>query len=104
MDDELRQLTDCLTCTQCGQRFSDRACGPTHALIASDPTRHRLLAPIFEQGRDAGIREVKTAVRSALWGNQFEYSECYVTDAPLITVVRTSVVKDVLDKFGEEPL
>lgn len=23
-------------CTQCGGRFSDRACGPTHALIAGE--------------------------------------------------------------------
>lgn len=28
-------------CGQCGQRFYETACGPTHAVIAADPVSHR---------------------------------------------------------------
>lgn len=41
-----RAIVDRLTCTQCGNRFEDRACGISHALIASDPLQHRLVAAL----------------------------------------------------------
>lgn len=39
--DERDRLTHILTCSQCGRGLFHRACGPTHALMARDPWRHR---------------------------------------------------------------
>jgi hypothetical protein len=41
------QLRDILECSQCGQPFSMRACGPSHAILSADITEHRLVKPLI---------------------------------------------------------
>lgn len=49
MDEEtLSDLAAALVCSQCGKTFNNYACGPTHALIAADPARHRLIATVVD--------------------------------------------------------
>jgi hypothetical protein len=50
-------LTILPPCTQCGHRFYERACGPTHAVIAANPLRHRLFGDLL----DPLLDEVRTA-------------------------------------------
>lgn len=52
-------LATLLTCSQCGQRFSERACGPTHAIIAANPAQHRAVAPLIEKERDRTLAPFK---------------------------------------------
>lgn len=46
-------------CSQCGQRFYDRACGPTHAMIAANPLRHRvfddLVRPLCDESKARAV-------------------------------------------------
>ena len=42
-EQEREELASALTCSQCGLTFGQRDCGSTHAIIAADPTRHRLI-------------------------------------------------------------
>lgn len=35
-------------CTQCGARFYERACGPTHAVIAANPLQHRMFDELVQ--------------------------------------------------------
>lgn len=40
MTTDAKDWTQVLTCSQCGQPLAARACGPTHAVVKADPTRH----------------------------------------------------------------
>lgn len=46
-----REITDRLTCAQCGERFEDRACGIAHAIIQVDPLEHRLIQALLTAAR-----------------------------------------------------
>lgn len=61
-------MADFIRCSQCGNALSDRACGPTHAMLAADPTKHNALAPIVAAARAEGRREGAAAVREAVEG------------------------------------
>lgn len=50
--DAISALQRGLRCAQCGQPFLNSACGPTHALIAADPTQHIAVAALLA-GREA---------------------------------------------------
>lgn len=47
IEETLAELAQALTCSQCGQTFATRACGPTHAVIQADPRQHRLIRPLI---------------------------------------------------------
>lgn len=57
-------LAETLGCSQCGRTFDQPACGPTHALIAADPRRHRLIAPLIEA---AQVRAWDEGCDAASW-------------------------------------
>lgn len=44
-DEQRESWAAALTCSQCGQRLAERACGPTHAVLKADPTQHRMYVP-----------------------------------------------------------
>jgi hypothetical protein len=43
-------LTHLLSCSQCGQKVADRACGPTHAVLQADPWQHNRVQEILAGG------------------------------------------------------
>lgn len=48
------RLAMLLPCSQCGQQLNARACGPTHAILGADPTRHRIVMDALAEAlRDA---------------------------------------------------
>lgn len=53
--DRLYLLGSLPSCSQCGQRFGARACGPTHAIIAADPLRHRMFEALLA-ARDSQVQ------------------------------------------------
>lgn len=80
--EELAALAAALSCSQCGQVFSARACGPTHAIIQADPRRHRLIAPLIR--RDKRIAWEQGYTRAVLDGvRELERADNpYETDTP----------------------
>lgn len=57
-------LAYALSCSQCGRSYSEPACGPTHAILAVQPERHRLVAPLIEEALAARRESLAERVRA----------------------------------------
>lgn len=65
----LVKLAEVLMCSQCGHTYNRPACGPSHAIIAADPRRHRLVAPLIAARVDAALGPVEALARE--WDGKF---------------------------------